>query len=106
MGGSRGGADTPAKRREVQRRSALRRPLLGVVGQFNDLICAGLAEADTGSSTRTVGLPEHHPPLVALGAIIPRSPRSDARVHPAGIGQIVDNWCESTLKLGMHAPHH
>ena len=82
------------------------RPLLRVVGQFNDLICAGLAEADRGPSTRTVGLPEHHPPLVALGAIILRSPRFDARVHPAGIGQIVDNWCESTLKLGMHAPHH
>ena len=82
------------------------RPLLRVVGQFNDLICDGLAEADTGPSTRTVGLPEHHPPLVALGAIILRSPRFDARVHPAGIGQIVDNWCESTLKLGMHAPHH
>ena len=28
------------------------RPLLRVVGQFNDLICAGLAEADRGPSTR------------------------------------------------------
>jgi hypothetical protein len=58
------------------------RPLPRVVGQFDDLICDGPAEAETGPGTRTVGLPEHHPPLVALGAIILRSPRFDTRLYP------------------------
>jgi hypothetical protein len=82
------------------------RPFLRVVCQFDDLIRDGLAEADAGPSTRTVGFTEHHPPLVALGAIVLRSPRLDGRLHSAGIGEIVDNWCEGALKLGMHAPHH
>jgi hypothetical protein len=77
-----------------------------VVSQFDDLICDGLAEADTGPGARTVGLPEHHPPLVAFGAIILRSPRFDTRLYPAGIAEVVKNWCECVLKLGMHAPHH
>jgi hypothetical protein len=80
------------------------RPLLRVVGQFDNLIFDGLAEANTDPSTRAIGLPEHHPPLVALGAIILRSPRFEARLHPAGIAEIVDNWCEGGLKFGMHAP--
>jgi hypothetical protein len=58
------------------------RPFLRVVCQFDDLIRDGLAEADAGPSTRTVGFTEHHPPLVALGAIILRSPRFDTRLYP------------------------
>lgn len=81
------------------------RPLPRVVGQFDDLICDGPAEAETGPGTRTVGLPEHHPPLVALGAIILRSPRFDTRLYPEVLVRSSTTGA-SASSSSARAPHH